>query len=142
MGGDFQQYRANVSCGRAECTYISTISEYIFQLYIQYVHYKLASHIIHIIFPLPPATTSMHIIIIAVFSFNRTQVPARTRRRTSTVSSASSCAPTPTKWWLTGASTRSSTQSWPRASRSSLRRRRVASPAVACTPASRHTTTA
>lgn len=28
MGGDFQQYRANVSCGRAECTYISAISEY------------------------------------------------------------------------------------------------------------------
>lgn len=27
MGGDFQQYRANVSCGRAECTYISAISE-------------------------------------------------------------------------------------------------------------------
>ncbi|KAL4131730.1 hypothetical protein QTP88_009003 [Uroleucon formosanum] len=26
MGGDFQQYRANVSCGRAECTYISAIS--------------------------------------------------------------------------------------------------------------------
>lgn len=30
MGGDFQQYRANVSCGRAECTYISAISEYTF----------------------------------------------------------------------------------------------------------------
>ncbi|KAL3270461.1 hypothetical protein HHI36_021008 [Cryptolaemus montrouzieri] len=25
MGGDFQQYRANVSCGRAECTYTSSL---------------------------------------------------------------------------------------------------------------------
>lgn len=27
MGGDFQQYRANVSCGRADCSYASTIGK-------------------------------------------------------------------------------------------------------------------
>lgn len=27
MGGDFQQYRANVSCGRPDCSYTPTLGE-------------------------------------------------------------------------------------------------------------------
>lgn len=43
MGGDFQQYRANVSCGRADCAYTSAISEYnihyILLLVLKYINY-------------------------------------------------------------------------------------------------------
>lgn len=28
MGGDFQQYRANVSCGRPDCVYTATLGKF------------------------------------------------------------------------------------------------------------------
>lgn len=28
MGGDFQQYRANVACGRQDCAYTSTLGKF------------------------------------------------------------------------------------------------------------------
>ena len=65
----------------------------------------------------------------------------RRARATSTAWSATTTAPTPTRWWRTGGSTRSWTPSWPRASRSSPPPS-TAPPRAAATTASRPTTTA
>ena len=74
-------------------------------------------------------------------SGSRLQVQIRRARATSTAWSATTTARTPTRWWRTGGSTRSSTPSWPRASRSSPPRS-TAPPRAAATTASRPTTTA
>ena len=117
MGGDFQQYRANVGCGRSGCLYTASLG--IYWSFITFLKYKIVQNWI----------------------VKQQQGRCRTRRRISIVWNAISSAQTPTRWWLTGGSTRKRTRFSPPDSKSSLRRKTVASTA-ARTPTSKRTTTA